>query len=122
MNIQTVLILLMIGLLAGFLSGTVGVGGGVIIVPFLVYLLGFEQHRAQGTSLFMFLFPIGILGVMNYYKKGFVDIKTALVICSTFVVGSYLGSRFSLSLDQQMVRRIFGGVFLLVALKMLLGK
>lgn len=122
MNTQTVFILLMIGLLAGFLSGTVGVGGGVVIVPMLVYLLGFEQHKAQGTSLFMFLLPIGILGVMNYYKKGFVDIKTALVICSTFVVGSFLGSKFSLSLDQQVVKKIFGGVFLLVALKMLLGK
>ncbi len=112
----------MIGLLAGFLSGTVGVGGGVVIVPLLVYMLGFEQHKAQGTSLFMFLFPIGILGVMNYYKKGFVDVKTALVICSTFVVGSFLGSKFSLSLDQQVVKRIFGAVFLLVAIKMLLGK
>jgi uncharacterized membrane protein YfcA len=122
MNTQTIFILLMIGLLAGFLSGTVGVGGGVVIVPLLVYMLGFEQHKAQGTSLFMFLFPIGILGVMNYYKKGFVDVKTALVICSTFVVGSFLGSKFSLSLDQQVVKRIFGAVFLLVAIKMLLGK
>jgi uncharacterized membrane protein YfcA len=122
MNTQTLAILLMIGLLAGFLSGTVGVGGGVVIVPMLVFLLGFEQHKAQGTSLFMFLFPIGILGVMNYYKKGFVDVKTALVICSTFVIGSFLGSKFSLSLDQQIVKRIFGGVFLLVALKMLFGK
>jgi uncharacterized membrane protein YfcA len=59
---------------------------------------------------------------MNYYKKGFVDVKTALVICSTFVVGSFLGSKFSLSLDQQVVKRIFGAVFLLVAIKMLLGK
>jgi hypothetical protein len=88
----------------------------------LVYLLGFEQHKAQGTSLFMFLFPIGILGVMNYYKKGFVDIKTALVICTTFILGSFLGSKFSLSLDQNVVKRIFGGVFMLVALKMLFGK
>jgi uncharacterized membrane protein YfcA len=122
MSTHTIIILLTIGLLAGFLSGTVGVGGGVIIVPMLVYLLGFEQHKAQGTSLFMFLFPIGILGVMNYYKKGFVDIKTALVICTTFILGSFLGSKFSLSLDQNVVKRIFGGVFMLVALKMLFGK
>ena len=68
-----IFILLAVGLLAGFLSGMVGIGGGIIIVPVLVYFLGFTQHQAQGTTLFMFLLPIGILGVMNYHKQGYVD-------------------------------------------------
>jgi hypothetical protein len=122
MSTFTIAILLVIGLLAGFLSGMIGIGGGIVIVPVLVYFLGFSQHAAQGTTLFMFLFPIGILGVMNYYQKGFVDFKSAAFICSTFVLGSYLGSKLSLSIDQQLLQRIFGCIFLLISLKMIFGK
>ena len=68
MTLQILLILLAVGLAAGFLSGMVGIGGGIIIVPVLVYFLGFTQHQAQGTTLFMFMFPIGLLAVLNYYK------------------------------------------------------
>jgi len=117
-----ILILLVVGLAAGMLSGMVGVGGGIIIVPALVYFLGFTQHAAQGTTLFMFLFPIGILGVMNYYKAGNVDWKAALFICTTFVAGSYFGSKLAISLDQVTVKRIFGGLILVMGIKMLLGK
>ena len=74
MNITIILILLTVGLAAGFLSGLVGIGGGIIIVPVLIYFLGFSQHQAQGTTLFMFLLPIGVLGVLNYHKQGFVDL------------------------------------------------
>ncbi|MFN8115724.1 MAG: sulfite exporter TauE/SafE family protein [Bacteroidia bacterium] len=122
MTIQILLILLAVGLAAGFLSGMVGIGGGIIIVPVLVYFLGFTQHQAQGTTLFMFLLPIGILGVMNYHKQGYVDYKTALIICSTFVFGSYFGSKLAISLDQKTVKQIFGAIIILLGAKMLFSK
>jgi uncharacterized membrane protein YfcA len=122
MTLTILLILLAVGLAAGFLSGMVGIGGGIIIVPVLVYFLGFTQQQAQGTTLFMFLLPIGILGVMNYQKQGFVDYKTALIICSTFVFGSYFGSKLSISLDQKTVKQIFGAIIIIMGAKMLFWK
>jgi hypothetical protein len=122
MSVYQISILLFIGILAGFLSGLVGIGGGIIIVPMLVYFLGFSQHTAQGTTLFMFLFPIGILGVYNYYKAGSVDMKMAGVICITFIVGSYFGSKLSLAIDKETIKKVFGFIFLVIALKMIFGK
>lgn len=116
------LILLCIGLIAGVLSGMVGIGGGIIIVPALVYFFGYSQHQAQGTTLFMFLLPIGILGVFNYYQAGHIEFKTALIIASTFFIGSYFGSKLSISIDQQLLKRIFGVIILLLSIKMILGK
>lgn len=111
--------LLLIGLAAGFMGGLVGIGGGVIIVPALVMLLGMSQHQAQGTSLMMILFPVGILGVLNYYKQGYVDFKYAGLLAIGFFIGSYLGSKYSLSLPQLTVKRIFAIVMMLLALKIL---
>lgn len=122
MTLTIVLILLTVGLAAGFLSGLVGIGGGIIIVPVLVYFLGYSQHQAQGTTLFMFLLPIGILGVLNYHKQGFVDFKSALIICSTFIFGSYFGSKFAISLDQKTIKQIFGIIIILLGCKMLFWK
>jgi uncharacterized membrane protein YfcA len=122
MTLQILLILLAVGLAAGFLSGMVGIGGGIIIVPVLVYFLGFTQHQAQGTTLFMFLLPIGILGVMNYHKAGHVDFKTAFIIAITFVAGSYFGSKVAISLDQKMVKQIFGALIIILGAKMLFWK
>ncbi len=122
MTLTILFILLAVGLLAGFLSGMVGIGGGIIIVPVLVYFLGFSQHQAQGTTLFMFLLPIGILGVMNYHKQGYIDYKTALIICSTFIFGSYFGSKLSISLDQKTIKQIFGAIIILLGAKMLFWK
>ena len=117
-----ILILLAVGLVAGVLSGMVGIGGGIVIVPALVYFLGFSQHSAQGTVLFMFLLPIGILGVLNYWHSGYVDWKVACIMAITFLLGSFLGSKISIALDAQTVKRIFGVVILLVSLKMIFGK
>jgi uncharacterized membrane protein YfcA len=122
MTIQILLILLAVGLAAGALSGMVGSGGGIIIVPVLVYFLGFTQHQAQGTTLFMFLLPIGILGVMNYHKAGHVDFKTAFIIATTFVVGSYFGSKIAISLDQKLVKQVFGAIIIILGAKMLFWK
>ncbi len=120
MDAQTIAIIILIGLAAGILGGMVGIGGGIVIVPALVYFLAFSQHEAQGNSLALMLFPVGILGVINYYKKGYVDFRYAGLLAIGFVVGSYLGSRFSLSLPQLTVKKVFAVVMLMVALKMLL--
>jgi uncharacterized membrane protein YfcA len=119
MNIQTILLLVLVGLAAGALSGMVGVGGGIIIVPALVYILGFSQLQAQGTSLGLLLLPVGILAVMNYYKEGYIDIKVVAIMCISFVLGGWLGSKFSLSIPQETVKKIFAVVLLVVAGKML---
>ena len=122
MSILTVIVLVIIGLFAGILSGLVGVGGGILIIPLLIMLLGFTQHQAQGTALFAMLPPIGILAALNYYKEGFVKYEYALVIAIAFVVGGYFGSKLSISFPQQTVRRIFGFVMLIGAIKLLVSK
>jgi len=122
MSVSTFIILIIIGLLAGVLSGLVGVGGGILMIPLLIIFLGLTQHEAQGTALFAMLPPIGILAAINYYKEGFVKWEYAIVIAFTFVIGGYLGSKLSLSLPPQMVRRIFGVIMLLGAIKLISSK
>ena len=117
-----VIVLLAVGLVAGLLSGLVGIGGGIVIVPVLIYALGFTQHMAQGTVLAMFLLPIGILGVFQYHQAGHVSIKTALVIATTFIIGSYFGSKLAISVNQDTLKKIFGVILLLLSLKMIFWK
>jgi hypothetical protein len=121
-TMNEVVILLIVGVLAGFLSGLVGVGGGLIIVPALIYFLSFSQQQAQGTSLLLLLLPTGIFAVMNYYKAGYVDWKAALIIASTFLVGGFLGSKAAIALDQNTVKKIFACFMVLMGLKMLIWK
>jgi uncharacterized membrane protein YfcA len=121
-NMTTLIILLCIGLMAGVLSGLVGVGGGIIIVPALVYFMSMSQHQAQGTSLAVLLLPVGIFAVYNYYKAGYVDVQMTLIIASTFIVGGFIGSKIAISIDQNLIKKIFGMFLLLVALKMIIGK
>jgi uncharacterized membrane protein YfcA len=121
-SISTFLVLIFIGLLAGLLSGLVGVGGGILMIPLLIIFLGLTQHEAQGTALFAMLPPIGILAAMNYYKEGFVKWEYAAVIALTFVVGGYFGSKISLSLSPETVRRVFGVVMLIGAIKLIFSK
>lgn len=121
-TMNEILILLAVGLAAGYLSGLVGIGGGLVIVPALVYGLQFTQQQAQGTTLFMFMFPIGILGVMQYYKTGNVDWKAAAVIAATFVIGNLFGSKTALAVDQQMLKKIFGAIIIAMGIKMLFFK
>ena len=119
MTTQTVFILLAVGLLAGMLSGLVGVGGGIIIVPALIYVLGFSQHQAQGTSLGLLLLPVGILAVSGYYKKGYIDLKVVLVMAVAFTIGGWLGTKLSLSIPDAALKKIFAFVLVGVAAKML---
>ena len=107
MTPQTILILAIIGIFAGVLSGFVGVGGGVIIVPALVFFLGISQHTAQGTSLFVLSMPVVLFAVINYWKSGNVEWKYGLVIAATFLIGAYVGSKLSLKLSPGMVKLIF---------------
>lgn len=122
MAILTILGLLFLGLLAGYFSGLIGIGGGVIIVPALILLFGFAQHRAQGTTLAMLIPPIGILAVADYYKKGFVDVKTALLLCAGFVIGGYLGGRFAVHMPEATLRRIFSIVLILIGIRLFFFK
>jgi uncharacterized membrane protein YfcA len=119
MSVQTIALLLLVGLLAGMLSGLVGLGGGVIIVPALVFVLGFSQHQATGTSLGILLLPAGIFAVMNYYKRGYVDMNVVLLVFAGFLLGGYLGSKISVSLPEATLKKIFGVVLLLIAGKVL---
>ena len=122
MSISTFVVLIIIGLLAGMISGLVGVGGGLILIPLLIVLLGLTQHQAQGTALFAMLPPIGILAAMNYFKQGYVKSEYAVVIALSFVIGGYFGSKLSLSLPPQTVRRIFGVVMLIGGFKLIFSK
>ena len=119
MTTELVITLLLIGLAAGILSGLVGVGGGLIVVPALIFFLGYSQHQAQGTSLGLLLLPVGILAVMNYYNKGQIDIKVVAVMSIAFVLGGWLGSKLALQLSQEALRKIFAVVLIYTAFRML---
>jgi len=116
------LLLLSIGLVAGVISGLLGIGGGVIIVPALIFLLGFSQHAAQGTTLAMLVPPIGLLAAWMYYSKGFVDIKVAGLMCAGFFIGGLLGAKFAIAISDTALTRIFGVALMLVSVKMIIGK
>jgi uncharacterized protein len=116
---QIIIILVIIGLAAGMLSGLVGVGGGIIVVPALVYFLGFSQHQAQGTSLGLLLLPVGILAVLNYYNRGYIDIRVIGIMAIAFVLGGWFGSKMAVSIPEITVKRIFAVLLFYTAFKML---
>ena len=119
---MTILLYLLLGLIAGTLSGLIGIGGGTIIVPALVFLFGFSQHLAQGTTLALLVPPIGILAAWTYYRQGFVDLEIAAYICVGFFFGGMLGAKLATGLSNVVLERIFGVALLLIALKMILAK
>lgn len=118
---ESVLGFVALGLAAGVLSGLIGIGGGILIIPALVYLFSFEQHRAAGTTLALMVPPIGILAALEYYKKGFVDVRAAAFICAGFLVGGMIGARFANSVSSAALQRIFGLFLLAVAAKMIVS-
>lgn len=119
MDTQTLLIIVLVGITAGLLSGLVGVGGGIIIVPALIFFIGFSQKTAQGTSLALILLPVGILGVLQYYKQGYIDFRVVGLLAIGFLAGSYFGSKIALSLPQETVKKIFAVLMIIIAIKML---
>lgn len=122
MNATIIVSLIIIGLVAGILSGVMGVGGGVVMVPLMILLLSFNQHQAQGTSLAVLAVPVTFLAAYNYYNEGYVNWRYAAVIAVFFVIGGFLGSKLAVNLSQGTLRKIFGGILLVISIKLLLGK
>jgi hypothetical protein len=122
MSTSMILILIVIGIITGVMAGMLGIGGAIIMIPALVFLLGISQQTAQGTSLAVMLPPVGIIAAYNYYKAGHVNIRFAVILAVFFLVGSYFGSRLALNIPQAALKKIFGVLLLLVAAKMLLSK
>ncbi|NVN95690.1 MAG: sulfite exporter TauE/SafE family protein [Bacteroidetes bacterium] len=122
MNTVTVLILLAIGLFAGIFGGMVGLGGGVIMIPAMIYFLGVSQQSAQGTSLAVMLPPVGLMAVMNYYKAGQMNFKYAAIIAIAFFVGGYFGSKIALNISPDKMKKVFAIALMLIAINMLIKK
>jgi uncharacterized membrane protein YfcA len=105
---------LLIGVIVGTFSGVVGIGGGILFVPALVWLYGMEQHKAQGTSLGALLAPVGILAFMEYYRKGNADLRIAALLAVGFLVGGYFGATGAQMIPELLLRRIFAGTLIAV--------
>jgi uncharacterized membrane protein YfcA len=116
------LLYLLLGLAAGIISGLIGIGGGTIIVPVLVFFFGLSQHQAQGTTLALLVPPIGFLAAWTYYKQGYVNLQIAAFICLGFFFGGLLGAKFATKLSNVVLERVFGVALLLIALKMIFSK
>jgi uncharacterized protein len=124
MDIPAFVILILIGLAAGILSGLVGVGGGIILVPALVYFLNYNQHQAQGTSLGVLTFPVVILAFLTYYKDCMalgnpIEFKVIGVIALAFIIGGYFGSKVAVKIDQELLKKIFAVILFYTGIKML---
>jgi uncharacterized membrane protein YfcA len=113
--------LIAIGLAAGILSGLLGIGGGILMVPAMVLLLGFDQHVAQGTSLLVII-PAALSGSITHYRNGRVFLRDAALLAAGGVIGAVLGSGFALSIDDELLRRLFAGLLLVTGVRMLLPR
>jgi uncharacterized membrane protein YfcA len=122
MSVSTFLLLTLIGVFAGTLGGMIGLGGGIIMVPAMVFLLAMDQKTAQGTSIAVMLPPIGILAVYNYYKEGYVNMPYAMIMAAAFIVGGYFGSKLALNLPENIIRKSFAVILVLVAAKLFFKK
>jgi uncharacterized membrane protein YfcA len=122
MTTSVLLTLIIIGIITGVAAGMLGIGGAIIMVPALVFILGLSQHQAQGTSLAVMLPPIGIIAAYNYYKAGEVNLKFALILAIAFIIGSFFGSKLALTIPQHTLKKIFALLLLFVSLRMLFSK
>lgn len=118
MDMTAILLLIIIGLVAGTLGGMIGLGGGIILIPALILIMKLDQQTAQGTSIAVMLPPIGLFAVYNYYKAGYVNMKYAFVIAMAFMVGGYFGSSLALKLSPDVMRKVFSVVLVVIAIKM----
>jgi len=116
------ILFLVVGLCVGALSGVVGIGGGILIIPILVYGFGMTQHKAQGTSLGALLAPIGLLAFLEYYRAGNVNVRAALLIAIGFLVGGYFGARWAQFIGDMMLRRGFAIMLIVVGIAILVEK
>lgn len=122
MSFTTILILILIGLIAGSFSGLIGIGGAILIIPALMYFMQMNQISAQGTSLAIMLPPVGLMAVLNYYKAGAVNLKYATIIAIAFFIGGYFGSKLAVNLNQEILKKIFAFVLIGLAIKILWSK
>ena len=113
---------ILVGLFGGVMSGLLGIGGAIVIVPTLVYIFGFDQKLAQGTTLAMLIPPVGLLGVMQYYTAGKVDLRVAGIMCIGLFIGAYFGANLANQMSSETLRKIFGVALFLISLKMIFGK
>lgn len=113
---------ILLGLIAGVFSGFLGIGGGTIIIPVMVYIYGMTQHQAQGTTLALMVLPIGLLAALKYYVNGNVNLKMALFICIGFFIGGFIGASFAQPLPDLWLKRCFGIFLVFVAVKMIIGR
>jgi len=118
----SILLYIVLGLIAGIVSGLIGIGGGIIIIPVLIFLFGFSQHQAQGTTLALLVPPIGLLAAWTYYQQGYVDLKIAGYICAGFFFGGLLGAKLAVGLSNAVLERVFGIALFLISLKMIFAK
>lgn len=116
------ILFVILGLVAGVFSGIIGLGGGVIIVPALVFIFGMSQQQAQGTTLALMVPPIGILAAYTYYQSGFVNLKIAGLVCLGFIFGGWLGAKIAVQLPKEVLQKIFAIVLLFLAVKMFFAK
>jgi len=119
---MNIILYILLGLLTGVSSGMFGLGGGIIIIPALVFLFGFSQHQAQGTTLALMVPPIGLLAAWQYYKQGYVDLKIAAFVCLGFFFGGLIGAKLVVGLPEPILRRLFGVALLMISIKMILTK
>lgn len=113
---------IILGIIAGALSGIIGIGGGIIIVPVLIYIFKFSQQQAQGTTLALLVPPIGILAAWTYYKHGFVDLKTAGLIVIGFFIGALFGAIYATNINADLLRKVFAVLLVLIGIKMFFQK
>lgn len=117
-----IILLIITGLVAGMLGGMFGVGGGIVVIPALIFIFGMTQHQAQGTSTAFMLLPVGLLAFINYYKAGHINIKYASILAITFFVGSYFGSKLAINISDTSLKKIFSIFIILAGIKMFFGK
>jgi uncharacterized membrane protein YfcA len=122
MKMNEVIILVLIGLLTGVMSGLFGIGGGIIVIPALVLIFGMTQHQAQGTSTAFMLLPVGLLAFLNYYKAGHINIKYAAIIAVAFFVGAFFGSKLAINISEVNLKKVFAIVMILVSIKLFFSK
>ncbi len=113
-----IVLFLVIGLLGGVVSGLLGIGGATLMVPALIFLAGYDQKLAQGTTLVLMVPPIGLLAAIEYYKNGNANLRAGLFIALAFFVGGYVGSKVAMGLDPHQLKRLFAIFLMLVSLKM----
>lgn len=117
-----IVLLIALGLITGIFSGVIGIGGGIIVIPSLVYFLSMPQQMAQGTTLAMMVPPIGLLAAYTYYKEGFIDFKVAALLCIGFFIGGLFGAKLAVHLPSLVLKKVFAVVLFILSIKMFFFK